>query len=127
MADANLSAAASIAPAFQLSSCNVVGWRGRDMRQRSFWTGVLALIAVPGIGWAADVTAGDVVTAANVDNVRALVPEELAPFTIDNFPDLEMKIVATEDYTPQQKYVDATVKYACQASIGAKGELVNYT
>ena len=96
------------------------------MRPRILCTCVLALIAAPG-PLRADVTAGDVVTAANVENVRGLVPEELAPYTIEHFPELEMKIVATADYTPHPKYVEATVKYACQASLGPGGELLNYT
>src|SRR5512147_1872761 len=93
---------------------------------RSPWLAALALLAVGGTS-AADVKPGDVVTAANAQQARGLVPEEIAPFTIENFPELEMKIVATEDYPVHPKYVEATVKYACQASIGPKGELVNYT
>jgi hypothetical protein len=86
----------------------------------------LALLASAGAS-SADVKPGDTVTAANAQQVRGLVPDELAPFTIENFPDLEMKIVATEEYPPHPKYVEATVKYACQASLGPKGELVSYT
>ncbi len=85
----------------------------------------LALMASSGAGFA-DVKPGDVVTAANAGEVRGLVPDELAQYTIENFPELEMTIVATEDYPVHPKYVEATVKYACQASLGAKGELVNY-
>jgi hypothetical protein len=90
---------------------------------------VIALLAVTGLAAAshADVKPGDVVTAKNAQQVRGLIPDELVPFTIENFPDLDMKIVATESYTPHSKYVEATVKYACQAKLGPKGELLNYT
>lgn len=87
---------------------------------------LLALTAIPDAGLA-DVNPGDVVSAANAERVRGLVPEELAPYTIENFPELEMKIVATAAYPVHPKYVEATVKYACQASLGPQGELVNYT
>ena len=70
---------------------------------------------------------GDVITAANAQEARGLIPDELAPYTIDHFPELEMHVVATESYTPAAKYVEATVKYACQAKLGPKGELENYT
>src|SRR5215470_7903298 len=97
------------------------------MRFRS--VGLFALIAVTAVHRAgrADVKAGDVVTAANAQAVQGLVPEELAPYTVQNFPELEMKIVATESFTPDVKYVDATTQYACQAKLGAHGELLNYT
>lgn len=98
------------------------------MDRRLFSSAILwlALIASPCVALA-DVKPGDVVTAANAEQVRGLVPEELAPFTIENFPELQMKIVATEDYAVHPKYVEATVKFACQASLGPKGELVNFT
>jgi hypothetical protein len=87
---------------------------------------LLALVATP-FASSADVKPGDVVTAANAQAVRGLVPDELAPFTIENFPELDMKIVETADYAVHPKYVEATVKYACQASLGPQGELLNYT
>ena len=96
------------------------------MRRRTLPMLLLALIAISGASFA-DVKPGDVVTAANAQQVRGLVPEEVAPYTIENFPELEMKIVATEEYPVHPKYVEATVKYACQAKLGSKGELLNYT
>jgi hypothetical protein len=75
----------------------------------------------------ADVAPGDTVTAANKEKVKGLVPDELYPFVIDGFDDLEMKIVAAQKYPPHPKYVEATVKYACQASIDSKGMIQNYT
>ena len=74
----------------------------------------------------ADVSPGDVITAANKDAVRDLVPAEFYTYAIENFPDLQMKIVATEDYPPHPKYVEATKQFACQASVDADGRLVNY-
>ncbi len=86
----------------------------------------VALVASPRAG-GADVVPGDVITAVNKDKVKGLIPDELYPFVIQNFPGLEMTIVQTADYTPQQKYIEATVKYACQATIGPRGEIENYT
>src|SRR5262245_38464178 len=87
----------------------------------------LLLLLAASASSAGDVKPGDVIHAGNVAQVRGLVPDELVPFTIENFPELEMKIVATESYTPATKYVEATVKYACQAKLGPKGELLDYT
>jgi len=70
-----------------------------------------------------DVTPGETVTAANVERVRKLVPEEIVPFTIENFPQLEMKIVEPQSYPVHPKYLEATAKYGCQARIGPKREL----
>jgi hypothetical protein len=84
----------------------------------------VALLAAPAF---ADVKAGDTVTAANSDAVKGLIPDELVPFVIDGFDGLEMKIVATGDYPPHPKYVEATVKYACQATVDSKGLIQNYT
>jgi hypothetical protein len=75
----------------------------------------------------ADVKPGDVVTAANKESVRGLVPDEFYTYAIESFPDLEMHIVETEDFPVHPAYVEATVKYACQASLDARGNLVNYT
>lgn len=86
----------------------------------------LALAAPAGLG-RADTKPGDVITAANAERVRGLVPEELLPFTIESFPKLQMKIVETASYPVHPKYLEATVKYACQAALGPKGELLNYT
>ena len=87
--------------------------------------GLAAALAIARVSHA-DVKAGDVITAANVRAVQGLIPDELVQYTVQNFPELEMKIVATESFTPDVKYVDATVRYACQAKIGPRGELLNY-
>ncbi|HTO52893.1 MAG TPA: DUF1329 domain-containing protein [Myxococcota bacterium] len=75
----------------------------------------------------ADVQAGDVITAANKEKVRGLVPDEFYTYAIEKFPDLEMKIVPTADYPVHPKYVEATVQFACQAKIDATGRIQNYT
>ena len=85
------------------------------------------LLAVANAPAGADVEPGDVVTAANREQVRELVPPEVYPFAIESFPDLRMEIVETGHYPPHPKYVEATVKYACQASLDERGNLVNYT
>ncbi len=84
----------------------------------------LALFAAPAL---ADVEPGDVITAANKDKIKGLIPDELWPYVGGGFADLDMKIVETGDYTPSQKYVEATVKFACQATLSEKGTLENYT
>ncbi len=84
-----------------------------------------ALAALARTG-AADVAPGDVITAANKEQVRGLVPPEFYSYAIENTPELEMRIVATEDFPVHPKYVEATVKFACQASVDAQGRLVNY-
>jgi uncharacterized protein DUF1329 len=75
----------------------------------------------------ADVQAGDVITAANKEKVRGLVPDEFYSYAIANFPDLEMKIVPSQEYPVHPKYVQATVQFACQATLDATGRIQNYT
>ena len=74
----------------------------------------------------ADVQVGDVITAANKEKVRGLVPDEFYSYAIEDFPDLQMKIVAPQEFPVHPKYVEATVKYACQATLDEKGTLKNY-
>jgi len=87
----------------------------------------IAAIAVQAGTSRADVKPGDVIHAANREAVRGLVPDELMPYTVESFPELAMTIVEPAEYPVHPKYVEATVKYACQASIGPKGELVGFT
>jgi hypothetical protein len=75
----------------------------------------------------AEVQPGDVITPANKDKLRGLIPDELVPFVVDGFDNLDMKIVASEEYPVHPKYVEATVKYACQATLDTKGVIQNYT
>lgn len=51
------------------------------------------------------------------------------PGLIDEFtfPELSMEIVKSEHYADHQSFEEATIQFAEQASIGAKGELQNYT
>jgi len=86
----------------------------------------VAVAASPGVA-RADVAPGDSITPANKDKVKGLIPDELYPFLVENFDGLKMNIVKPEDYPPAPKFVEATVKYACQASVDEKGNLKNYT
>jgi hypothetical protein len=81
---------------------------------------VLARIA------AADVAPGDVITAANKEQVRELVPPEFYSYAIEPTAELEMRIVETESFLPHAKYIEATALFACQASIDANGRLIHY-
>ena len=95
------------------------------MRRISVWT--LSACALLARMAAADVAPGDVIRAANREQVRELVPAEFYSYAIEPFAELEMRIVATESYPPHPKYVEATVKFACQASLDAEGRLSNYS
>ena len=75
----------------------------------------------------ADVQPGDKITSANKDKIKGMIPDELYPFVAESFPDLEVNVVASEEYPVHPKYLEATVKYACQASIDQKGLIQNYT
>jgi hypothetical protein len=97
---------------------------------RSSWLvslviGVFLVFGSSGV-WA-DVVPGDVITAANKEKVKGLLPDGYIPFVVDNFEELEMHIVETQEYPVHPKFLEATVKYACQASLDEKGSLVNYT
>ncbi len=70
---------------------------------------------------------GTVIRPADVERVRPYLPEEVHPFTLDNFSGLEMRIVAADDYRPHPKYIEATTKFACQATLDEHGQLQNYT
>jgi hypothetical protein len=91
---------------------------------RALATLCAALLAGPAL---ADVEPGQTIGPANRQAVHGLIPDELVPFLIDGFDGLEMKIVETRDYPPHPKYVEATVKYACQASLDSEGLIQNYT
>lgn len=65
--------------------------------------------------------------ADEVEHVRPFLPEEVQPYTIDGFSALDMQIVASEDYRPHPKYVEATVRFACQARLDDHGQIQHYT
>lgn len=69
---------------------------------------------------------GDVITAADAQRVRGWIPDALYPFTVQDFAGLRMLIVDTRDYTPHPAYVKATAQHACETSLDADGNLVNY-
>jgi len=95
------------------------------MRRSSLALAALALALAPAAR--ADVSPGDVISAANKEKVRGLVPAEFYTYAIENFPDLQMNIVESKAYPVHPKYVQATVQFACQASLDANGRLLNYT
>jgi hypothetical protein len=75
----------------------------------------------------ADVSPGDVVTADDRQVLRGLVPEEVWPFAVEGFDALRMEIVATQPYPVHPKYLEATVRHACQTRLDDDGQLVGYT
>jgi hypothetical protein len=98
------------------------------MLRNSLWTVIAAAVALSAAGAVqADVVPGDVITATNKEKVRGLIPDELYPFVVEDFADLKMTIVPPEAYPEGPKYIEATVKYACQATIDEKGLIQNYT
>jgi len=97
----------------------------RRLALASALVGLAAAAYAPAV--LADVAPGDEITAANKDKLKGVIPDDLMPWVVDNNPDLKMTIVPTQEYTPNAKYVEATVKYACQPGLDAKGNLINYT
>lgn len=98
------------------------------MRRNAPWLALASAIGLIFGGLSqADVVPGDTITASNKEKVKGLIPDELYPFAVEDFADLEMHIVAGEDYPPHPKYVEATVKHACQATLDEKGLIQNYT
>ena len=92
------------------------------------WAVVAAFVALIFAGAvSAEVEPGDKVTAQTKEKVKGLIPDELYPFVAESFADLEMNIVAPEEYAAHPKYLEATVKYACQASLDEEGLIQNYT
>ena len=75
----------------------------------------------------ADVSPRQTITSANAGSVKGLIPDELIPYVVENFPDFNITVNETGKYTPQANYVKATVDYACQAKLDESGFLVNYT
>jgi hypothetical protein len=74
----------------------------------------------------ADVTPGTTITSANASAAKGLIPDELVPFVVENYPDFNITVNETGKYTPNEKYVKATVDYACTAKLDDKGFLTNY-
>jgi Protein of unknown function (DUF1329) len=97
------------------------------MRRTLLMSAVAAAALTIGSNAVADVAPGTTITAANKDAARGIIPDELIPFVVENFSDLNIKIVDTGKYIPNTAYVKATVDYACQAKLDADGRLSNYT
>ncbi|NNL85379.1 MAG: DUF1329 domain-containing protein, partial [Myxococcales bacterium] len=75
----------------------------------------------------ADVQPGDEIRWDNREKIKGLIPDEIFPYVAEGYKDLYMRIVPTGDYTPNQKYIEATVKYACQATVDEDGVIQNFT
>jgi len=97
------------------------------MRRILWMSAVAAAVFATGAQALADVPAGTTITAANKDAAKGLIPDELIPFVVENYPELNIKIADPGKYTPQAAYVKATVDYACQAKLDGDGRLSNYT
>ncbi len=69
---------------------------------------------------------GEVITAENRDRIRPWIPDELEPYVIDDFPGLQMTIVEASEYRPHPKFVEATARFACQASLDENGQIRDY-
>ena len=96
--------------------------------RRTLWMSAVAAAALATASHAiADVAPGTTITAANKDAAKGIIPDELIPFVVENFSDLNIKVVDTQKYTPNAAYVKATVDYACQAKLDSQGRLTNYT
>lgn len=69
---------------------------------------------------------GEIITAENRDRIRPWIPDELEPFVVDDFPELHMTIVEPRSYRPHPKFVEATARFACQATLDESGQIQNY-
>jgi len=74
----------------------------------------------------AEIAPGDVITHAQRERVRELFPEELWDHAVGSYEGLHLTVVPTEDYRPHAKFVEATSKYACQASLDEFGQLIDH-
>jgi len=97
------------------------------MRRTLWMSAVAAAVLASGMQANADVPAGTTINAANKAQAKGLIPDELYPFVIENYGDLNIKIADAGKYVPNQAYVKATVDYACQAKLDHDGRLTNYT
>src|SRR5215510_12522367 len=115
----------------------VLGPRTRRTRrlvmQRILWSGALTLatsLALASTSHANEIGArGDgltKITAANKQQLDGLLPPDYVQYVKD-YADLNMTIGPTREYPTNPAYLDATKKYACQAKLDAKGQLVGYT
>jgi len=67
---------------------------------------------------------GDVLTYKDIEKLKPWIPREF--WSAIFFPEMEIKIGPTRDYSPHPAYLEATKKFANETKIGPKGELVNY-
>ncbi len=69
---------------------------------------------------------GTVVKAESAQAIARFIPAELRPYSLEGFDDLHMEIVETETYPLHPKFVEATVKFACQASLAPDQQVRDY-
>ncbi len=91
---------------------------------RLFVAGLLALST--SVATRAEPAPGDVITRENRDQVRELFPDELWRHAVEPFEGLHLTLVPTEDYRPHEKFVEATARYACQATLDERGQLTGH-
>jgi hypothetical protein len=96
-------------------------------RARGLRIAVCLVVAQVAVGAAADVEPGQIVTHEMRERVRDLFPPEVYAAAVEGFEGLQLTIVPSEHYAPHPKYVEATVKYACQATVDEHGQLQGYT
>jgi len=66
------------------------------------------------------------ITASSREQLEARLPADILAQVRDD-AELDMIIAPTHEYPAHPAYVDATIKYACQAQLDAQGQLINYT
>lgn len=67
---------------------------------------------------------GDVITTADWDKMKDLIPDGYEPFI--RWDGMRIEVQPTGDYTPHKAYIDATEKFSSQTKLGPSGELLNY-
>jgi hypothetical protein len=97
------------------------------MRRAAWATALILAIAFASANAGADVAPGTTITSANASSAKGLIPDELIPYVVENYPDFNITVNETGKYVPNEKYVQATVQFACQAKLDENGYLVNYT
>lgn len=105
----------------------------------TLWIRMLSLracalgVAVVVVGWGAaaparaDVTPGETIDREAIARVRPLIPSELHPYTLDRIDAPRLEIIASGDYRPHPRYVEATKRHACEATLDEHGHIRNYT
>ena len=99
---------------------------------RGFRRLAFGLVSVAVLGWllppvaAAQLAPGTHVTWQTREQLKGLVPDEMYHWVVENNQELDVTIGAPRVYPMHPSYVEATVRYGCQARIDEKGVLVDY-